>query len=45
MTPDGRPLIGMSAVPGLFLNTGHGGLGWTLACGSAARLARVIGPA
>ena len=45
MTPDGRPLIGPSAIPGLFLNVGHGGLGWTLACGSARRLARIIGPA
>ena len=45
MTPDGRPLVGPSPVPGLFLNVGHGGLGWTLACGSARRLARVIGPA
>ena len=35
VTPDSRPLIGPSAIPGLFLNTGHGGLGWTLAAGSA----------
>lgn len=35
VTPDSRPLIGPSALPGLFLNTGHGGLGWTLAAGSA----------
>ena len=34
-TPDSRPIIGASPLPGLFLNTGHGGLGWTLACGSA----------
>ena len=34
-TPDSRPIIGPSPVPGLFLNTGHGALGWTLACGSA----------
>jgi D-amino-acid dehydrogenase len=33
-TPDGRPLIGWSAIDNLFLNTGHGGLGWTLAGGS-----------
>jgi D-amino-acid dehydrogenase len=45
MTPDGRPIIGPSSLPGLFLNVGHGGLGWTLACGSAARLSRIIGPA
>ena len=40
-TPDSRPIIGWSPVKGLFLNTGHGGLGWTLACGSA-RLATDI---
>jgi D-amino-acid dehydrogenase len=34
-TPDSRPLIGPSPIPGLLLNTGHGALGWTLACGSA----------
>ena len=34
-TPDSRPLIGPSPLAGLFVNTGHGGLGWTLACGSA----------
>jgi D-amino-acid dehydrogenase len=37
-TPDSRPMIGPSPIPGLFLNVGFGGLGWTLACG-AARLA------
>lgn len=34
-TPDSRPIVGWSPVPGLFLNTGHGALGWTLACGTA----------
>ncbi|MFM2119034.1 MAG: hypothetical protein RL722_502 [Pseudomonadota bacterium] len=37
-TPSGRPLIGASPLPGLWLNTGHGALGWTLACGSARLL-------
>lgn len=32
MTPDGRPRVGPTSVDGLFLNTGHGALGWTLAC-------------
>lgn len=41
-TPDGRPRIGPTAVPGLWLNTGHGPLGLTLACGSAQRLAGAI---
>jgi D-amino-acid dehydrogenase len=36
------PLIGRSARPGLWLNTGHGTLGWTLACGSAAALADLM---
>ncbi len=35
MTPNGRPLVGATKVPGLFVNTGHGMLGWTLACASA----------
>ena len=43
MTPSGMPLIGKSGVPGLYLNAGHGGLGWTLACGAAKKLAGMIG--
>jgi len=35
MTPDSRAVIGPSPLDGLFLNTGQGMLGWTLACGSA----------
>jgi D-amino-acid dehydrogenase len=35
MTPDGTPLIGKTRYPNLHLNTGHGTLGWTMACGSA----------
>ena len=34
MTPNGRPWVGATRVPGLFVNTGHGMLGWTLACAS-----------
>ena len=34
MTPNGQPRIGATHVNGLFLNTGHGMLGWTLACAS-----------
>jgi D-amino-acid dehydrogenase len=41
-TPSNVPLIGKSALPGLWLNTGHGTLGWTMACGSAAALADLI---
>lgn len=42
MLPDGAPVIGASGVPGLWLNTGHGAGGWTLACGSARALADLI---
>jgi D-amino-acid dehydrogenase len=42
MTPSGVPLIGESGVPGLYLNAGHGGLGWTLACGAGKRLAGML---
>lgn len=35
MTPDSTPVIGPTRIPNLFLNTGHGTLGWTMACGSA----------
>ena len=34
MTPDGTPVVGATPYPNLFLNTGHGTLGWTMACGS-----------
>ncbi|WP_374593501.1 D-amino acid dehydrogenase [Sphingosinicella sp.] len=42
MTPDGPPIIGATPVPGLFLNTGHGTLGWTMACGSGRLIASLI---
>jgi D-amino-acid dehydrogenase len=38
MTPDGRPILGATRYANLFVNTGHGPLGWTLACGSARAL-------
>ncbi|CAG2132953.1 D-amino acid dehydrogenase [Cupriavidus campinensis] len=38
-TPDGLPLVGPSRLPGLWLNLGHGALGFTLAMGSAGLLA------
>ncbi|MFC0685464.1 D-amino acid dehydrogenase [Novosphingobium clariflavum] len=43
MTPDSTPVIGATKVPNLFLNTGHGTLGWTMACGSAHVIADIIG--
>lgn len=42
MTPDGPPIIGRTRLSNLFLNTGHGTLGWTMACGSAAVAAAVM---
>lgn len=41
-TPSNVPYIGASRVPRLFLNTGHGTLGWTHACGSGAALADIV---
>ncbi len=42
MTPDGTPIVGRTALPNLFLNTGHGTLGWTMSCGSAQLLADLM---
>jgi D-amino-acid dehydrogenase len=41
-TPTGVPIVGGSPVSNLHLNVGHGALGWTLACGSAAILSDQI---
>lgn len=41
-TPDSTPLVGASAYDNLWLNTGHGTLGWTMACGSGRLLADLI---
>ncbi|MBY0574733.1 MAG: D-amino acid dehydrogenase, partial [Undibacterium sp.] len=42
MTPDGTPIIGPTPYRNLFLNTGHGTLGWTMACGSGQFLADLM---
>lgn len=42
MTPDNPPVLGPSPYRNLFLNTGHGTLGWTMSCGSAQVLADLI---
>jgi D-amino-acid dehydrogenase len=42
MTADGLPLLGATRRPGVFLNTGHGPLGWTLAAGTAELVADAI---
>ena len=41
-TPNNVPVIGRTKFSNLYLNTGHGTLGWTLACGSASVLADLI---
>ncbi|QRM32451.1 D-amino acid dehydrogenase [Microvirga sp. VF16] len=42
MTPDGTPVIGPTTIAGLFLNTGHGTLGWTMSSGSARVIADLV---
>ena len=41
-TPSNVPIIGRSKLPNLYLNTGHGTLGWTHACGSGKSIARIV---
>jgi D-amino-acid dehydrogenase len=41
-TPSNVPLIGRTKLPNLYLNTGHGTLGWTHSCGSGKSIARII---
>jgi D-amino-acid dehydrogenase len=42
MTPDGTPVVGPTPFRNLFLNTGHGTLGWTMACGSGRVMADLV---
>ncbi|WP_306113297.1 MULTISPECIES: D-amino acid dehydrogenase [unclassified Roseovarius] len=42
MTPDGTPILGGTQYDNLFLNTGHGTLGWTMACGSGRAVADAV---
>ncbi|MGY2576133.1 D-amino acid dehydrogenase [Vibrio sp. C8] len=42
MTPDGTPIIGSTPIENLYTNTGHGTLGWTMACGSGQILSDII---
>jgi len=42
MTPDGTPIIGRSRLDNLFVNSGHGTLGWTMACGSGRLIADLV---
>ncbi|MBD8542161.1 D-amino acid dehydrogenase [Oxalobacteraceae sp. CFBP 8761] len=43
MTPDSTPIVGATPLRNLFLNTGHGTLGWTMAAGSAMVIADLVG--
>ncbi len=42
MTPDSTPIVGATAYPELYLNTGHGTLGWTMACGAGQLVADLV---
>ncbi|MCG7497411.1 D-amino acid dehydrogenase [Vibrio sp. Of7-15] len=42
MTPDGTPIIGKTPITNLYTNSGHGTLGWTMACGSAKLLSDIV---
>jgi D-amino-acid dehydrogenase len=41
-TPSNVPIIGQSKIGNLYMNTGHGTLGWTHACGSGKSIARIV---
>ncbi|MGU3575870.1 D-amino acid dehydrogenase [Brucellaceae bacterium C25G] len=42
MTPDGTPIIGTTQYDNVYINSGHGTLGWTMACGSGRALADMM---
>lgn len=42
MTPDGPPIMGKTGIGNLYINSGHGTLGWTMACGAAQVMADLI---
>ena len=42
VSPGGTPLIGETSIKGLWINSGHGHLGWTLSCGSGRVCADLI---
>jgi D-amino-acid dehydrogenase len=42
MTPEGTPLIGRTRHRNLYLNTGHGHMGWTMSCGTAKLLVDIM---
>jgi D-amino-acid dehydrogenase len=42
LTPNGRPIVGATPIRGIYLNTGHGSFGWTLACATAEQVAALV---
>ena len=42
MTPENTPILGKSRHRNLFFNTGHGHMGWTMACGTASVVADIM---
>jgi D-amino-acid dehydrogenase len=42
VSPSGTPIIGETRIRGLWVNAGHGHLGWTLSCGSGRLIADLI---
>lgn len=42
MTPDSTPIIGKTPIANLYLNAGHGTLGWTMSCGSGKLVADIV---
>ncbi len=42
MTPDGTPVVGATPIANLLLATGHGTLGWTMACGTGRVIADLV---
>jgi D-amino-acid dehydrogenase len=42
MTPDGTPVVGSTRLPNLYLATGHGTLGWTMAAGTGRVMADIV---
>ncbi len=42
MTPDGTPIVGGTRYPNLYLSTGHGTLGWTMAAGTGRVMADLV---
>ncbi|MBL8699649.1 MAG: D-amino acid dehydrogenase [Alphaproteobacteria bacterium] len=42
VSPDGSPFVGATPVPGVYVNAGHGPLGWTFACGSGKLVADIV---